>query len=182
MLVHGIGEGDALRAASAEEVAGRRRRGPIYVGRAECLDLLTGRTCLPEPDTDLLEHLVEIRLGHAMPHADATDHPREARHDAFQCGGRVLRNTARNAHKRSSQRQPSSILQNTTRISICTSHRLSIPNLTVTCGLNSVELRVHTVPGEELVVRAELGDARALEHDDEIRHANGGKAMGDENR
>src|SRR3990172_2519821 len=47
-------------------------------------------------------------------------------------------------------------------------------------SLDSVELRVLPAPGCELLVVADLGDAASVEDDDEVGHADGGEAVGDQ--
>src|SRR5262245_18594341 len=44
-------------------------------------------------------------------------------------------------------------------------------------GLDAVQLGVRAALGHEFVVRADLGDARPVEHDDEVGHPHGREAM-----
>src|SRR5437762_1667703 len=44
--------------------------------------------------------------------------------------------------------------------------------LPISSRLDAVKLGVWAAPGHELVVGADLGDARAVEYDDEVGHAN----------
>ena len=44
--------------------------------------------------------------------------------------------------------------------------------LAISSRLDAVKLGVWAAPGHELVVGADLGDARAVEYDDEVGHAN----------
>jgi hypothetical protein len=49
--------------------------------------------------------------------------------------------------------------------------------LTICGRLNVIQFRVVAAFGFELVMRTEFYEARALEHDDQVGHANGGKPM-----
>ena len=49
-------------------------------------------------------------------------------------------------------------------------------------GLNAVELGVLTASSHEVVMRADLDDARPVEHDDDVRHADRAEAVRDQDR
>ena len=65
-----------------------------------------------------------------------------------------------------------------------TKHRPSAKDqgLSVSRRLNAVELGVLPALGHELVVRADLDHAGAVEDDDEVGHAHGGEAVRHEDR
>ena len=49
-------------------------------------------------------------------------------------------------------------------------------------GLNPIQLRVGAALGNEFLVAAEFSDTRAVQHHDEIGHADGAEAMRDQQR
>src|SRR5438093_13003230 len=62
---------------------------------------------------------------------------------------------------------------------------MAIPGSTpspVSGGLNAVQFGVSATSGHELVVRADFRNSGAVEHDDEVGHANGAEAVRHKNR
>ena len=77
-------------APAADHVKGGGARRPIYVGRGDLADLLTGPLGAPQPDPDLLHHLVHIRVVQPIAAAHLADHRAESLEDRLDRKGKML--------------------------------------------------------------------------------------------
>ena len=77
-------------APAAYHVQGGRARRPVYVRRGHLADLLTRPLGPPEPDPDLLHHLVHVRVVEAVAAAHLPDHRAETLEHRFDREGEML--------------------------------------------------------------------------------------------